>query len=61
VICSPPSGGAFPIGDITVTCSASDDAGNSSTRGFVVHVKGATEQIADLSGLIDSYNLPLSR
>jgi HYR domain len=38
VECVPPSGSAFPIGDTTVTCTATDDAGNTSTTTFVVSV-----------------------
>jgi hypothetical protein len=48
VACSPASGSVFPIGTTTVNCSATDAAGNSASASFVVHVKGATEQLADL-------------
>ena len=41
VACSPPSNTTFPIGTTTVTCTATDHAGNVSTRGFAVTVKGA--------------------
>ena len=41
VACDPPSGGVFPIGTSTVTCYASDAAGNEATASFSVHVKGA--------------------
>jgi HYR domain-containing protein len=46
--CTPASGSVFPIGDITVTCKATDAAGNSATARFVVHVRGASEQIVRL-------------
>jgi hypothetical protein len=37
--CSPPPGTTFPIGDTTVTCNATDAAGNQATpTTFVVHV-----------------------
>jgi hypothetical protein len=36
--CTPPSGAAFPRGTNTVTCTATDDAGNSSTATFRVVV-----------------------
>jgi hypothetical protein len=38
VSCVPPSGSTFPLGDTTVTCSATDMQGNSSTASFVVTV-----------------------
>jgi hypothetical protein len=38
VACLPASGSIFPIGATTVTCSASDTRGNSSTGTFVVMV-----------------------
>lgn len=40
--CAPASGSTFPVGSTTVTCTASDAAGNSSTRSFVVTVGGTT-------------------
>jgi uncharacterized delta-60 repeat protein len=48
VLCAPPSGSLFPIGDTTVSCTATDDAGNGTSAGFPVHVKGAAEQLAEL-------------
>ena len=33
----------FPIGDTTVTCTATDDSGNSSTGSFLVHVYSVAE------------------
>jgi uncharacterized delta-60 repeat protein len=48
--CVPEPGSEFPIGDTEVTCEATDAAGNSASVSFVVHVKGAPEQIADLTG-----------
>ena len=47
----------FPIGDATVACTAIDAVGNQSTGSFRVHVKGATEQVADLLALVNSYEL----
>jgi hypothetical protein len=46
--CAPASGTTFPIGTTTVTCTASDTHGNSSTATFTVHVKGGAEQLSDL-------------
>ena len=48
VSCSPPSGNGFAIGVTTVTCTATDQSGNSSSGSFTVKVKGAKEQLADL-------------
>jgi hypothetical protein len=45
--CDPASGTAFATGSTTVTCTASDGAGNSSTATFTVTVRGAADQIAD--------------
>src|SRR5581483_885945 len=38
VTCTPPSGSTFPIGTTTVTCTASDAAGNTARGTFVVTV-----------------------
>jgi len=48
VTCAPSSGSVFAIGDTTVSCTAQDDAGNSSTGSFTVTVLGAVDQIAAL-------------
>ncbi|MEW6683481.1 MAG: SBBP repeat-containing protein [Nitrospirota bacterium] len=57
VTCTPSSGSTFPIGTTTVTCMASDVAGNSASVQFQVIVQGAPEQIAALVGLVQSFNL----
>nr|ABZ07130.1 putative HYR domain protein [uncultured marine crenarchaeote HF4000_ANIW97P9] len=36
--CSPPSGSNFPVGTTTVTCTATDAAGNVGTASFVVTI-----------------------
>jgi hypothetical protein len=41
VACQLPSGTTFPIGSSTVTCTATDDSGNSASGSFVVTVKMA--------------------
>lgn len=41
VTCSPRSGSVFPVGKTVVTCSASDAAGNKSSRTFAITVKAA--------------------
>jgi hypothetical protein len=37
-VCSPPSGSTFPLGDTTVSITATDAAGNSSSKSFKVTV-----------------------
>jgi hypothetical protein len=41
VTCSPPSGSRFPVGRTTVTCAASDRAGNTAHGSFAVVVREA--------------------
>jgi hypothetical protein len=36
VVCNPPSGSCFPVGITTVTCTATDTAGNTATCSFSV-------------------------
>ena len=57
VTSSPASGSAFAIGDTTVTCTATDAAGNQAACAFTVHVKGAAEQINGLIVLAPSLGL----
>lgn len=38
VVCTPASGSTFPIGETTVTCSATDSSGNTATATFQVNV-----------------------
>jgi hypothetical protein len=45
VTCAPASGTVFPIGTTTVTCSASDAAGNAGTGTFTVTVRDATPPV----------------
>ena len=47
--CTPESGSTFPIGTTTVTCSAADSSGNTSSATFAVHVNGAPEQLQALA------------
>jgi large repetitive protein len=37
-VCTPASGSTFPVGTTTVTCSATDSAGNTGTASFLVTV-----------------------
>jgi hypothetical protein len=39
---TPPSGSAFPLGDTAVDGTATDDAGNTGTCHFNVHVSACT-------------------
>lgn len=45
--CAPASGSTFALGTTTVTCTASDAAGNSSTSSFVVTVADTTAPTID--------------
>jgi hypothetical protein len=54
VSCTKASGSAFPIGTTTVTCTATDLAGNSTSKSFTVTVKGALEQVDDLIAKVQS-------
>jgi hypothetical protein len=40
--CTPASGDLFPVGNTTITCTATDAHGNTSTSTFVVHVTLST-------------------
>lgn len=44
--CSPVSGTMFPIGPNTVTCSATDDAGNTGSAAFTITVSDTTPPTA---------------
>jgi hypothetical protein len=45
VSCVAPSGSVFPLGDSTVTCTATDDSGRSSSGGFTVTVLDTTPPV----------------
>lgn len=49
VICAPSSGSVFPLGSTTVSCSATDGHGNSSSGKFTVMVRDTTPPV--ISGL----------
>ncbi len=57
ITCAPPSGSTFPIGVTTVTCSASDSAGNAAVASFTVTVLGGTDQLNNLTALAQSMDL----
>jgi hypothetical protein len=46
--CSESSGSVFPVGTTTVSCTASDLAGNSASAAFTITVRGVAEQLVDL-------------
>ena len=45
--CIPASGDAFPLGTTTVTCTATDAAGNTGSADFVVHVVDTTGPVIE--------------
>jgi HYR domain len=48
VTCVPPSGSTFPVGTTPVACRATDADGAESSGTFLVTVRGAGDQLADL-------------
>jgi hypothetical protein len=58
VVCTSTSGSVFAVGTTIVSCTASDDAGNSANGTFNIIVKGAGEQIIDLTILVKRFNFP---
>lgn len=50
VTCTPPSGSTFPLGTTTVTCTAADSAGNTSTASFTVTVSDTTPPVISSVG-----------
>ncbi|MFY0598936.1 MAG: HYR domain-containing protein [Cyclobacteriaceae bacterium] len=54
VICSVPSGSIFPVGTTTVTCTASDGAGNTASSSFNVTVNdNETPEISNIPADIE--------
>ena len=56
--CAPASGSVFAIGTTSVTCTATDARGNSTSRSFDVNVKGAVVQLEDLLVVVTSWHIP---
>ena len=58
VVCTPPTPSTFPIGTTHVQCTATDEAGNTTTGAFSVTVRGQYEELAfdvgNLEGTIAS-------
>lgn len=52
VVCEPPSGMTFAIGDTLVRCTAADAARNTVSGTFLVHVRGAAEQLTRLADAV---------
>jgi HYR domain-containing protein len=42
LFCAPPSGSAFALGSTSVSCTATDEAGNQTTGGFAVSIRDTT-------------------
>jgi HYR domain-containing protein/thrombospondin type 3 repeat protein len=58
VLCTPSPGSLFAIGDTAVVCVATDAAGNTANASFIVTVRGAKEQLAQLiAEVIDATSL----
>jgi hypothetical protein len=57
VTAAPSSGSNFGIGDTTVTCTATDAHGLTSSCTFNVHVTSADEQVGDAETLIQNLSL----
>ena len=52
ITCSPPSGSAFPVGTTSVTCTATDAAGNTAQCTFTVSVSDAEQPVPHCPGNI---------
>jgi hypothetical protein len=57
VACTPPSGSLFPLGSTSVTCAASDAAGNIGTTSFQVRVVDTTPPAITFSGNAGTYTV----
>src|SRR6266576_4319752 len=56
--CAPPSGSLFPIGTTTVTCTAVDEVGHTTSARSSVTVLGAQSQTSNLASSVGSLGLP---
>ncbi|MBI4199822.1 MAG: HYR domain-containing protein, partial [Chloroflexi bacterium] len=56
--CAPASGSTFPLGTTTVTCSATDGAGNTGSANFTVTVQDTTPPTITKSPAGGSYVVP---
>jgi CSLREA domain-containing protein len=59
VVCMPPSGSEFALGNTTVTCTATDAAGNTAACSFTVTVSSQLDctSISDLVELVERLDL----
>lgn len=57
VTCAPPSGSPFPVGTTTVTCSATDQYGNTGSSSFTATVVGADQGLGDLREMVESLRI----
>jgi hypothetical protein len=58
--CTPVSGSLFPVGDTTVTCTATDAHGNSASTTFVVRVSLEKPSSTALLPVASSFLIPLT-
>ncbi len=58
VSCSPSSGSTFPVGTTTVTCTATDDAGNTATCSFNITVFDSQPPFIECSDDINTVTDP---
>jgi hypothetical protein len=56
VTCIPSAASIFAIGTTTVTCTATDHVGNTSSGSFKVTVLGAKEQLSNLIQKVANYS-----
>lgn len=56
-VCTPPSGSTFAVGSTTVTCTATDDSGNTATCSFSVSVFNACLQDDSNPGTVLLFNV----
>jgi hypothetical protein len=54
LVCTPAAGSLFPLGLSTVTCTATDAAGRTSTASFTVYVLSAAEMLAGLHNYVQA-------
>jgi hypothetical protein len=58
IVCTPPAPHHFGIGDTTVSCQATDQAGNTTpAEQFIVRVQGAGRQLVDLHAAVQDVGL----
>lgn len=55
--CSSSSGDTFALGDTTITCSATDAAGNTASASFVISVVDTTPPVVTWSGNAGTYTV----